>query len=96
WGNLQEGGTACQQRHSVAASGVRTRRHCRRALHQHSLRRGFASWAHAAGWDLKSLMAYVGWRDIKSAMRYIDAAPFPGNPENGIGMKVSSIDKLPS
>lgn len=41
-------------------------------------------------------MAYVGWRDIKSAMRYIDAAPFPGNPENGIGMKVSSIDKLPS
>ncbi|EPM80945.1 cointegrate resolution protein S, partial [Pseudomonas syringae pv. actinidiae ICMP 18804] len=62
----------------------------------HSLRRGFASWAHAAGWDLKSLMAYVGWRDIKSAMRYIDAAPFPGNPESGIGMKVSSIDKLPS
>lgn len=41
-------------------------------------------------------MAYVGWRDIKSAMRYIDAAPFPGNPESGIGLKVSSIDKLPS
>ncbi|KPC33580.1 Cointegrate resolution protein S [Pseudomonas syringae pv. cilantro] len=41
-------------------------------------------------------MAYVGWRDIKSAMRYIDAAPFPGYSEAGSGLKVSSIDKLPS
>lgn len=38
----------------------------------HSLRRGFASWANANGWDLKSLMEYVGWKDIHSAMRYID------------------------
>ena len=38
----------------------------------HSLRRGFASWATANEWDLKSLMEYVGWKDIKSAMRYID------------------------
>lgn len=38
----------------------------------HSLRRGFASWATRNGWDLKSLMAYVGWRDPSSAMRYID------------------------
>jgi integrase len=44
----------------------------------HSLRRGFASWAHQSGWDLKSLMSYVGWKDIKSAMRYIEASPFPG------------------
>ncbi len=40
----------------------------------HSLRRGFANWATRNGWDLKSLMAYVGWRDAQSAMRYIDAA----------------------
>ncbi|WP_416311300.1 site-specific integrase [Pseudomonas sp. W03] len=39
----------------------------------HSLRRGFATWATSAGWDLKSLMSYVGWRDPKSAMRYIDS-----------------------
>ena len=39
----------------------------------HSLRRGFASWARASGWDIKDLMAYVGWKDIKSAMRYLDA-----------------------
>jgi len=38
----------------------------------HSLRRGFATWATANGWDLKGLMTYVGWKDIKSAMRYID------------------------
>ncbi len=40
----------------------------------HSLRRGFATWATANGWDLKALMSYVGWKDIKSAMRYIDPA----------------------
>lgn len=38
----------------------------------HSLRRGFAGWANDNGWDVKTLMEYVGWRDIHSAMRYID------------------------
>ena len=43
----------------------------------HSLRRGFAGWANANGWDVKALMEYVGWRDVHSAMRYIDAGdPF--------------------
>lgn len=40
----------------------------------HSLRRGFATWATANGWDIKALMTYVGWKDMKSAMRYIDTA----------------------
>lgn len=40
----------------------------------HSLRRGFATWATANGWELKSLMSYIGWKDAKSALRYIDAA----------------------
>ncbi|HEP9159990.1 TPA: site-specific integrase [Pseudomonas aeruginosa] len=44
------------------------------AYTSHSLRRGFATWATANGWDLKALMTYVGWKDIKSAMRYIDPA----------------------
>ncbi len=39
----------------------------------HSLRRGFATWATANGWDLKALMSHVGWRDVRSAMRYIDS-----------------------
>ena len=43
----------------------------------HSLRRGFANWANSSGWDVKTLMEYVGWKDVKSAMRYIDGAdPF--------------------
>lgn len=43
----------------------------------HSLRRGFANWAASNGWDVKTLMEYVGWRDVKSAMRYVDATdPF--------------------
>lgn len=43
----------------------------------HSLRRGFAGWANANGWDVKVLMEYVGWRDVHSAMRYLDGGdPF--------------------
>lgn len=42
----------------------------------HSLRRGFAGWAESQGWDLKSLMDYVGWRDVHSAMRYLEPDPF--------------------
>lgn len=38
----------------------------------HSLRRGFAGWAAANGWNLKALMEYVGWKDVRSAMRYLD------------------------
>ncbi|XLZ71487.1 site-specific integrase [Massilia sp. SR12] len=40
----------------------------------HSLRRGFANWAIADGWDTKSLMEYVGWKSVQSAMRYIDSS----------------------
>ena len=40
----------------------------------HSLRRGFAQWTRDSGWDMRMLMSYVGWRDIKSAMRYLDGA----------------------
>lgn len=42
------------------------------AFSSHSLRRGFANWANDNRWDTKSLMEYVGWRDVHSAMRYID------------------------
>ncbi|MGH8159188.1 MAG: tyrosine-type recombinase/integrase [Rhodanobacter sp.] len=38
----------------------------------HSLRRGFAGWANLNGWDVRALMEYVGWKDVHSAMRYID------------------------
>ena len=44
------------------------------AYSSHSMRRGFARWARASGWDIKELMEYVGWKDVKSAMRYLDAS----------------------
>jgi site-specific recombinase XerD len=40
----------------------------------HSLRRGFAGWAADNGWDVKTLMEYVGWKDVHSALRYIESA----------------------
>jgi len=44
------------------------------AYSSHSMRRGFAGWARASGWDIKELMAYVGWKDVKSAMRYLEVS----------------------
>jgi integrase len=74
WGNLNEAGLnpgslitllrQILQRASIPAD----------LYTSHSLRRGFATWATANGWDLKALMTCVGWKDIKSAMRYIDPA----------------------
>lgn len=60
----------------------------------HSLRRGFAGWARASGWDLKELMAYVGWKDVKSAMRYLDlsAEDLSARFEQGL----AAPDSLPS
>lgn len=42
------------------------------SLSGHSLRRGFATWASRNNWGTKALMDYVGWRDVHSALRYID------------------------
>jgi len=47
------------------------------AFSSHSLRRGFATWASASGWEIKALMEYVGWQDTQTALRYIEAkSPF--------------------
>jgi len=46
----------------------------------HSLRRGFATWANANGWELRTLMDYVGWKNAASASRYVDT-PDPYNRE---------------
>lgn len=93
WGNLKEEGLHANSvipllRQALERAGVAAQHYT-----SHSLRRGFASWAHANGWDLKSLMAYVGWKDIKSAMRYIDASPFFSFLDGTGDMQVSSIDK---
>ena len=49
----------------------------------HSLRRGFATWANRNEWGTKALMDYVGWRDVASAMRYIDSNAFFGEWRGG-------------
>ncbi|WP_410017080.1 hypothetical protein [Pseudomonas sp. 5P_5.1_Bac1] len=37
------------------------------------MRREFANWASRNWWDTKALMEYVGWGDVQSAARYIEA-----------------------
>lgn len=64
----------------------------------HSLRRGFATWATANGWDLKALMTYVGWKDIKSAMRYIDPAISFGGlaAKPALDLNAGTLTQLPA
>jgi integrase len=74
WGNLADGGINSNSlipllRRIFEQAGVSADLYI-----SHSMRRGFATWASANGWDIKSLMSYVGWKDVKSAMRYIDAS----------------------
>lgn len=76
WGHLSEAGLHPNSvipllRQALARAGLPAEHYT-----SHSLRRGFATWAHSSGWDLKSLMSYVGWKDMKSAMRYVEATPF--------------------
>ena len=78
WGNLSEEGLHANSiipllRQALERAGIAAERYT-----SHSLRRGFATWAHQSGWDLKSLMSYVGWKDMKSAMRYVESSPFQG------------------
>lgn len=64
----------------------------------HSLRRGFASWANANGWDVRALMEYVGWKSVQSAMRYVDGPDAFGRAriEAGIATPVPPPPALPS
>lgn len=80
WGHLAEAGLIPGSiisvlRQLLAQAGVTDTN----AFSSHSLRRGFAHWAGQSGWDLRELMNYVGWRDVKTAMRYLDGA--------GVGLK---------
>ena len=38
----------------------------------HSLRRGAANWIADNGGDLHAMMSWIGWKDVKSALRYQD------------------------
>jgi integrase len=77
WGNLADGGINPNSlipmlRRIFKQAGIPAEMYS-----SHSMRRGFATWASANGWDIKSLMTYVGWKDVKSAIRYVDSgSPF--------------------
>jgi integrase len=78
WGNLAEVGINANSmipmlRRIFEQAGVPAETYS-----SHSMRRGFATWASAHGWDIKSLMSYVGWKDLKSALRYQNASSFFG------------------
>lgn len=73
WGNLSEGAINPKSlipmlRRIFSEAGLPAE-----AYSSHSLRRGFATWASANGWDIQGLMRYIGWRDMKSALRYVDS-----------------------
>lgn len=66
-----------------------------KAYSGHSLRRGFANWAVSNGWDMKSLMEYVGWRDVKSALKYLDASVSfaKDRMEHGIAGRMHELER---
>ncbi|MGV8917688.1 MAG: site-specific integrase [Pseudomonas sp.] len=95
WGNLSEEGLHANSiiallRQALERAGIPADQYT-----SHSLRRGFATWAHRSGWDLKSLMTYVGWKDMKSALRYVDATPFMAMGGNTELSQISSINRDP-
>ncbi len=74
WGTISEGAVNAASiiplfRRILRAAGV-TDAHL---YSSHSLRRGFASWASANGWEMRALMEYVGWKNVSSASRYVDS-----------------------
>ncbi|MFJ3483282.1 site-specific integrase [Pseudomonas sp. NPDC090202] len=95
WGNLAEDGINPNSlipllRRIFKQAGIPAE-----AYSSHSMRRGFATWASANGWDIKSLMTYVGWKDVKSALRYVDAGvSFGGLAQGSSVSRIESGDPL--
>lgn len=74
WGNLSEKGLKSSSLIPLLRRILEEADIPAQAYSSHSMRRGFATWASANGWDIKGLMSYVGWKDMKSALRYVDAS----------------------
>jgi len=97
WGNLGEDGLNPNSLIALLRQILRRAGVPGESYSSHSLRRGFATWAAANGWDLKSLMGYVGWKDVKSAMRYIDPTLSFGGlaVRSALENDVRALPKLP-
>jgi site-specific recombinase XerD len=78
WGHISNGGLHADSLAPVIRTVLKNAGIASAELYSgHSLRRGFANWATANGWDLKTLMEYVGWKNVQTAMRYVESAnPF--------------------
>jgi len=73
WGNLGEAALNPNSLSRLLRSIFRRSTGAGQQYSAHSLRRGFATWASRSHWSSKALMEYVGWRDVQSAARYIEA-----------------------
>ena len=77
WGNLSEGGINSNSLipllcHIFEHAGVSAELYS-----SHSMRRGFATWASANGWNMKSLMSYVGWQFGREHVLWRDGGTQP-------------------
>ncbi|WP_409488191.1 tyrosine-type recombinase/integrase [Pseudomonas promysalinigenes] len=90
WGNLSEKGFKASSLIPLLRRILEDADIPAQAYSSHSMRRGFATWASANGWDIKGLMSYVGWRDMKSALRYVEAI----NSFGSLAVTDSRIKKL--
>lgn len=86
WGRLQDTGLNPASitklfRTALADAGIEESA----SYSSHSMRRGFSSLANEKGWGAKQLMDYVGWKNIDTALRYIDPVdPFFQMPINAM------------
>lgn len=70
WGRMADEGLSSSAigpilRRVAEAAGVEQR------YTSHSFRHGFANWAIDEGWDLISMMRYVGWKSVQNAQGYV-------------------------
>lgn len=71
WGKISEDGLHVNSvipllRSAFRRAGIDAERYS-----SHSLRRGFATWASQSGWDIHSIMNYIGWKTADVAAGYI-------------------------
>jgi len=96
WGHLSEGALHVNSVIPLMRSTLKQSGLDAQLYSSHSLRRGFATWATYNGWDQKALMTYVGWRDVKSALRYVESEPsFPDGAGEMLTVGKRTVSRSP-
>lgn len=73
WGDLDELGIASKSIGPLLTEMCVNAGLSAASISTHSMRHGFANWAVDQGWDLDSLMKFVGWKSHKNASGYVRA-----------------------